>query len=220
MLYRDRRHAGKILAEHLSPYKGQRALVLAVPRGGVVVGDEVATALDAQLDVVITRKIGAPAQPELAIGAVAPDGTVLCDPRLAGYFNLPEDYISSKAEEERKEIQRRLERYRERRPLPEMRGRILIVVDDGIATGLTITAAVKWLRGKDPARLVLAVPVAPPEAISRLKSEVDEVVCPYTPEPFFAVGQFYHVFDQTPDEVVVSILQRYVLPRPGAPADE
>ncbi|MHB0912021.1 MAG: phosphoribosyltransferase [Armatimonadota bacterium] len=206
MTFEDRADAGRRLAQALEKYRGPDTVVLAVPRGGVVVGYEVAKHLGAPLDVVVPRKIGAPGQPELAIGAVAGDEYVL-DESTIRYLGVPERYIAEEVQAEKVEIGRRRALYRGDGPL-DVEGKTVLLVDDGIATGLTIIAAARYLRKMRPARLVLAVPVAPPESIERLRGEVDEVVVLETPEPFWAVGSWYRHFDQTSDREVVDLLHR------------
>jgi len=207
MIFEDRQEAGRLLAEKLSFLKGEKdLLVLAIPRGGVVVGHQVAQALDAPLDVYITRKIGAPYNPELAIGAVASDGTVLLDRSLASRVGASENYIAEQTERERREIERRLAKYRGHRPPPELKGKRVILVDDGIATGATMEATINALRKSGLKELILAIPVAPKDTIERLRGKVDRLVCLHAPEIFWAVGSFYLRFDQTSDEEVISLL--------------
>jgi putative phosphoribosyl transferase len=207
-IFADRREAGERLAEALARFRGPGTLVLGIPRGGVVVAAEVARALEAPLDVVIARKIGAPGQPELAIGAVVGggEGIRLLDEVALRYFNLPAEYIERETERELAEIDRRLREYRGDRPPPEIGGRTVIVIDDGIATGYTIRAALTGLRRLEPRLLVVAVPVAPSSAPRELAAVADEVVCLETPEPFLAVGMWYENFEQTTDEEVRRLL--------------
>ncbi len=208
MQFADRHDAGRRLAEALGFLKGRRdLLILAVPRGGVVVGAEVARALQAPLDVVIARKVGAPGNPELAIGAVAADGTTVLDEEMVQQLAVAQSYIQAATEGERREIERRLRTYRGDRPMPTVEGKTVVVVDDGVATGATTLAAVRSLRKQRPRELILAVPVGPPETIARLGREVDRVVALYTPELFYAVGAFYQVFDQTSDQEVGELLR-------------
>ncbi|HHW41232.1 MAG TPA: phosphoribosyltransferase [Syntrophomonadaceae bacterium] len=205
-LFQDRQTAGRQLAEKLLKYQGKDLLVLGVPRGGVIVAAEVAKALAAPLDVIISRKIGAPFNPELALGAVAPDGTVLYDERLMNLLGLGRGDLQEQVSRQLEEIRRRQKLYRgEREPL-SYSGRTVIVVDDGIATGFTLRAALRSISRHGPGKLVLAVPVAPPEVVDKFRHEVDEVVCLETPEEFYAVGQFYKDFRQTSDEEVVAAL--------------
>lgn len=206
MLFRDRREAGSRLAEALAAHKGKEVLVLAIPRGGVVVAGEVARALDAPLDVIVPRKVGAPQNPELAVGAVAPDGTVIWDEQLMRYFSLSPGDLAGEVERQKREIERRMRKYRGEREPPRLQGRTVIVVDDGVATGHTVTAALRSLRRSGAGHVVLAVPVAPADRVSVLRAEADEFVCLAMPEVFYAVGQFYDRFDQVTDHEVLDIL--------------
>jgi putative phosphoribosyl transferase len=191
----------------MQQYRGANTVVLAIPRGGVVVGYEVAAALGAPLDVIIPRKLGAPNQPELAVGAVAGDSIVVLDRKTIGYLGVPSEYIEAEVERQREEIARRRKLYRDDKPFPSLEGKTVILVDDGIATGATITAAAREVRAHNPAKLVLAVPVAPPETVDRLSREVDDLVVLETPEPFFSVGSWYYQFEQTSDEQVMALLE-------------
>jgi putative phosphoribosyl transferase len=208
MIFRDRQEAGRLLAEKLSFLKGQKnLLVLAIPRGGVVVGSEVAKALGAPLDVYITRKIGAPYNPELAIGAIASDGTLILDRSLASRLGASQEYIEAQSAREREEIERRMRRYRGDRPSPDLKGKRVILVDDGIATGATIEATIDALQKTGLEELILAVPVGPRDTIGRLESKVDRLICLHSPEIFWAVGSFYMAFGQTTDEEVIALLE-------------
>ncbi|MDQ7794610.1 MAG: phosphoribosyltransferase [bacterium] len=206
MLFLDRVDAGRRLARRLARAGLPDPVVLAIPRGGVVVAAEVARELDAPLDLVIPRKIGAPHNEELAVGAVGPDGSLHLDQDLVKALALTPAYLEEEARRQVQEITRRMSRYRGDRPYPDLAGKTVIVVDDGVATGSTVTAALTGLRARHPARLVLAVPVAPRDTLQRLAAEADEVFCLATPEPFHAVGQFYQSFGQTSDEEVVRLL--------------
>jgi len=209
MLFEDRVDAGKRLAAELERYRGKDVLVLGIPRGGVVVAYQVASALDADLDVIIPRKIGAPGQPELAIGAIAShNDVVFLDPQTISYLGVSDSYIREEIARQKEEIARRERMYRGDRPFPKIEGRTVILVDDGIATGATTIAAARSIKHHNPSRLVLAVPVAPYEAIYRLRPEVDDLVVLETPEPFFAVGSWYNRFDQTTDEEVIELLTK------------
>lgn len=208
MTFRDRRDAGRRLAEALGAYRARRPFVLAIPRGGIVVGYEVAVSLDAPLDVVVPRKLRAPYNPELAIGAVTSDRSVYYDTPLLGTLGVPDDYLREEIAYQVEEIRRRLQVYRGDRPPPDLGGRSAIVVDDGIATGSTMIAALRSTRRMGPAVLVAAVPVAPPEGVDNLRREADDVVCLATPMMFYAVGQFYEDFSQTTDEEGIALLQR------------
>jgi len=208
MYFQDRSQAGKLLAQELSYLEGKEdVIVLGIPRGGIVVAAEVAKALGAPLDVYITRKIGAPYNPELAIGAVASSGDVLLDEGLMNSLGVPPDYVGEETERQRKEIERRLARYRGDRPALELEGKTVILVDDGVATGATILVTIRALKKQKPKELILAIPVGPPDTVARLEREVDRLVCLFTPELFWAIGAFYAVFDQTPDEEVVRLLE-------------
>jgi predicted phosphoribosyltransferase len=206
MLFKDRKEAGRKLGEALQQYKGAKnGLVLGLPRGGVVVAGEVARLLALPLDVIVPRKIGAPHNPELAIGAIA-GSVVLLDRGMVETLGVSDVYIQEAVKHEKIEAERRLSLFRKEKPEPEFGGKILIVVDDGIATGSTMKASIAYLKKAKTAKIVAAVPVGPPDTIQELKQEVDEVVCLYTPASFYAVGQFYETFPQTSDEEVIRIL--------------
>ncbi|MGD0948652.1 MAG: phosphoribosyltransferase [Candidatus Binatia bacterium] len=208
-MFKNRKDAGRKLAARLLKYKDEHPVVLALPRGGVPVAYEVARALNAPLDIVVVRKLGAPGQPELGVGAVA-DGdhpqSVLNEEVLRA-LDVSDDYLNREAEAELKEIRRRQELYRGGRAPEPIEGRTAIVIDDGIATGGSVRAALRGVRRSDPKQLVLAVPVAPPDTVESLQPEVDELVCLSMPFFFHAVGQFYEDFSQTTDEEVVELLQ-------------
>ena len=207
MIFADRVDAGERLAKDLADLAGSECVVLAIPRGGVIVGEVIARELGAPLDVVVPRKIGAPGNPELAIGAVAPGIRVL-DPRMVGALGVTDRYLEREIAEQEAEIERRQRAYRGGRPPQPVEGRVAIVVDDGVATGSTAVAALRWARARGAERVVLAVPVAPPQSLDRLRAEADEVVVLETPQPFLAVGEWYRDFDQTTDDQVMSALAR------------
>src|SRR3954467_14388492 len=187
--FRDRHEAGRQLAEKLAPYANRPdVLVLALPRGGVPVAYEVARALGAPLDVFVVRKLGVPGYEELAMGAVATGGVRVLNDQIVNRLGIPQHIIDAVATREQQELARRERLYRGGRPPPDVRGRTVILVDDGLATGATMRAAVMALRQLRPARLVVAVPTAAPETCEALRAEVDEVICAITPEPFYAVG--------------------------------
>jgi putative phosphoribosyl transferase len=206
--FRDRAEAGRQLVPHLMAYADQSPVVLALPRGGVPVAFEVAQALRAPLDLVFVRKIGAPGHAEFGLGAVV-DGAqpqVVLNEDALDHVRVPPDYIEEETQRQLKEIERRRKHYLAGRQPVDVQGRVAIVVDDGIATGSTVRAALKGLSRARPARLVLAVPVAPADTIERLRMEADEVICLMTPEPFYAVGEHYDDFRQTSDREVTTLL--------------
>jgi erythromycin esterase-like protein/predicted phosphoribosyltransferase len=209
MRFRDRRDAGQHLAERLTAYAGRHdVIVLGLPRGGVPVAFEVAQELDAPLDIFLVRKLGVPAHPELAMGAIAAGGVRVLSEDLISELGIPRALVEQVAVRERLELERRDRMYRGTRPFPTLRDRIVIVIDDGLATGSTMEAAVAALRAHHPARIVVAAPVAASETCARLRPLADEVVCAQTPEPFNAVGLWYERFDQTSDEEVIDLLKR------------
>ena len=213
-LYLDRGDAGKVLAEALKRDLDEdlvsvRPLVLAIPRGGVQIGCDIATALDADLDLVVPRKLGAEGNLEYAIGAVMHDGTLYLNPEALRITGASPEYIEAEKTGEMTEAARRLEAYRGGRREPMISGRVVIVVDDGIATGATMIVALRWVRSRGARMVVAAAPVAPPSTVEELKREADRVICPHTPEPFYAIGAFYESFGQVSDEDVKEMLHEY-----------
>jgi predicted phosphoribosyltransferase len=204
--FRDREQAGKALAVALKGLAGDEVVVLAIPRGGVVVGCEVARALGSELDVVVTRKIGAPGEPEFALGAVTQNGGVIIDEAAIKMLGVKRDYLDGEIASQRKEVEDRMRRFRGERPFPSLKGKTVVVVDDGIATGNTVLAAIRSVRSDGPKSLIVAAPVGPAETVARLAQEADQVVCLEMPEPFFAIGQFYSDFPQVEDDEVRRIL--------------
>jgi putative phosphoribosyl transferase len=210
VIFLDRVQAGRRLGEALAERSGDGdRVVLGIPRGGVVVAAEVAKHLSAPLDVVIPRKVGAPGNPELGLGAIAPGVRVL-DERLLRDLRVTEDYLEREIADQEREIERRSKVYRGGKEPVDVKGKTAIVVDDGVATGGTAAAAVRWARRAGAARVVLAVPVAPAQAVPALAREADECVILATPEPFYAVGQWYERFDQIEDDEVVRLLSEEI----------
>ena len=205
--FEDRRDAGSRLAERLEGYRGGRPVVFALPRGGVPVGFEISRHLHAPLDVIVSRKLGAPDQPEFGIGAVAPGGVRVLNRDVVRRLGIPQDYLDRVTERETAEVERRLHHFRGDRPETPVAGRTAILVDDGLATGVTARAAVETLRRRAPGRLVLAVPVCAAPSAALFASEVDDLVCLKTPPDLGAIGFWYRNFDQTPDEEVVRLLE-------------
>jgi putative phosphoribosyl transferase len=206
MRFRDRRDAGRRLAAELMPLAVEHPVIVALPRGGVPVGVEVARALGAPLDILAVRKLGAPGNPELSVGAVAEDGTRVFDPMSAAMQGMTQTLLDATLASESRELRRRVESYRDGRPPVPVRGRSVIVVDDGLATGLTNLAAVRALRKRDARRIVVAVPVGTREAISMLHEEADEVVCLTVPGRLYGVGRWYGDFTPVSDEQVLALL--------------
>jgi len=207
--FRDRREAGRRLAEKLTAYAGRPdVIVLALPRGGVPVAYEVARALGAPLDVYLVRKLGVPGQEELAMGAIATGGVVVLNEPVVRGLGIPRYVIDAVTAWQQRELERRESLYRGEAPPPDVRGQTVILVDDGLATGATMRAAVAALRKQQPARIVVAVPTAPPGTCEELRTETDDVVCAMTPEPFQSVGLWYEDFSQTTDDEVRELLAR------------
>jgi predicted phosphoribosyltransferase len=208
-LFVDRVEAGKMLAASLTEYRGQNALVLGIPRGGVPLAAEVAEAIEGELDVIVARKLGAPGAPELAIGAVTSNGGRYLNEMLIEEIGASNDYLQRITAAEMDEAHRRETKFREDRPAPRIEGRNVIVVDDGLATGATMRAAVRSVRKSAPTKLIVAVPVGSRAACESLETEADEVLCPHKPEGFFGIGQFYENFGPTKDDEVRRILSEF-----------
>jgi putative phosphoribosyl transferase len=207
--FQDRTEAGKLLAARLAKYAGRReTIVLALPRGGVPIAFEIARALNAPLDVFLVRKLGLPGHEELAMGAIATGGVQVLNRDLVSYLAIPPSTIDTVARQEQQELERREGLYRGDRPPPELKGATVILVDDGLATGSTMRAAIAALKKLEPGRIVVAVPVAPPSTVEELRKDVDEVVTVLTPQPFDGVGRWYRNFSQTTDEEVRTLLGR------------
>ena len=207
-LYDDRRQAGRVLAGELSEYTGRDdVVVLALPRGGVPVAYEVATRLRAPLDVMVVRKLGVPGREELAMGAIASGGVLFLNEELIDELGIPKNIVDAVVSSEAREVARRERAYRSDRPPVDVTDQTIILIDDGLATGSTMKAAVASLRRRGPKRIVVAVPIAAPSTCDELASDVDELVCAVTPEPFYAVGVWYDDFSQTTDDEVRELLE-------------
>lgn len=212
--FANRVEAGRLLAERLKNFADRSdVIILALPRGGVPVAFEIAQTLHVPLDIFLVRKLGVPGHRELAMGAIATGGVRVLNDEVVGGLDIPPRAIDAVAQEEQRELERREQEYRGPRPAPEVSGRTVVIVDDGLATGSTMRAAVAALRRQQPNRIVVAVPVAPPSTCQELRAEADEVVCLATPEPFSAVGLWYRDFSETSDAEVRDLLARAVTPR-------
>jgi putative phosphoribosyl transferase len=209
MIFEDRQDAGRRLAALLSDYTGQRdVIVLALPRGGVPVAYPVAEALRVPLDIFLVRKLGVPGHEEMAMGAIATGGTRVLNMEVVRHLRIPPEMIDMVAESELRELRRREQAYRGNTPPPDLYGKTVILVDDGLATGASMRAAVIALRQHGPRRVVVAVPVAAEQTCDEFQSDVDQIVCAATPEPFHAVGLWYRDFSQTTDDEVKELLSR------------
>ena len=208
-IFVDRTEAGKLLAARLESYASRSdVLVLALPRGGVPVAFEVSRALKAPLDVFVIRKLGMPGQEELAMGAIAGGGVKVLNYDVVQTFGISSQMIEAVASREAEELVRRERLYRGNKPAPEISGRIVVLVDDGLATGSSMRAAIAALRKQNPAKIVVGVPVAAPSTCNEFRAEVDEIICAVTPEPFHGVGIWYEDFSQTPDQEIHDLLER------------
>jgi predicted phosphoribosyltransferase len=218
MVFRNRTDAGRALARRLRPYANRPdVLILALPRGGVPVAYEVALALHVPLDVFLVRKLGVPGQEELAMGAIASGGVRVLNDEVVNALQIPDEIIQSVAETEWRELERRERAYRDDRPWPDIRGRTIVLIDDGLATGTTMRAAIAALRQQGPARIVVAVPVASASTCEEFRELAEDVVCVQTPEPFYAVGAWYDDFTQTSDVEVHALLDDAAREHPAAP---
>lgn len=209
--YHDRVAAGRKLAIALERFRGTEAIVVALPRGGVPIAFEIANTLQLPLDILLVRKLGVPGQSELAMGAIATGGVIVLNERLIGAVGIEAEVIQAVVDRATTELNRREHVYRDGRPALQVRGRTIVLIDDGVATGSTLFAAIQALRERGAANIVVAVPVASPEIVRRLEEEVDEVVCPYQPSGLLAVGQAYDDFGQVTDDEVRALLARGVL---------
>lgn len=208
MIFKNRQDAGEKLAEKLTEYAGRDdVLVLALPRGGVPVAFEVARRLGTPLDIFLVRKLGVPGQEELAMGAIASNGVRVLNESVVASLNIPDAAIEAVARREQIELERREKAYREGLPAPRVKGKVVILIDDGLATGATMRAAAIALKQQNPAKIIIAVPVSSPETCKEFEAKVDAIVCAVTPRPFYGVGMWYEDFSQTTDEEVRQLLQ-------------
>ncbi len=207
-MFSDRIDAGKQLGKKLEFLKGQDPLILAIPRGGVVIADAIATFLGCKLDIIVSRKIGSPHNPELAIGAVLHDGSYFPNSEVVKMLQVPQSYINLEKSIQMKEIERRLINYRGSMQY-DLENKIIVIVDDGIATGATILVAALWVKKQKPKKVIIAVPVGSKDAIQKLKEIANEVVVLHAPDFFNAVGEFYKNFEQIEDETVLEIMRKY-----------
>jgi predicted phosphoribosyltransferase len=208
ILFENRKEAGKKLAAELEKFMDKNVIVLAIPRGGVIIGYEVASKLRAPLDVVVPRKLRAPNQPELAIGAITEDGNILLNEQIVNSLDVSNDYLMVESRRQKLEIERRLQVYKGEHKIPKLKGYGVIVVDDGIATGFTMKAALTSVRKRGAKFVILAVPVSSSSSLKLLEKTTDQIICLYTPKLFYAIGQFYKDFDQISDEEVKELLKK------------
>lgn len=206
-MYANRSQAGEVLADLAAARGYEDVTILAVPRGGIFVAAPVARRLGVRLEVLVTRKVGHPANPEVAIGAVMADGTAVLDRRIIQAHGIDQEYLDETIAREAVEVRRRMVAYSGTEKPPPVAGRTAIVIDDGIATGYTLRGAITWLKTLSPAKIVIAVPVAPPDTVQEIAAGVTEVICPLQPADFMAVGMHYQDFDQNSDEEVLSVLR-------------
>lgn len=203
MPFKDRQQAGKLLAKKLQKYKGKDTIILAIPRGGLVIGFELAKALNAPLDILVTKKIGYPGDPEYAIGAVGPHDTVIVTEREG----IEKSYIDEQVKKITAAIHEKYKKYKGKVEIPQLKGKTVIIADDGIATGSTMVISIEIVKQQKPKKVVIAIPVGPPETIDKLNKQVDEVICLEQPEVFFAIGEFYEYFPQVEDEEAIKYLK-------------
>jgi predicted phosphoribosyltransferase len=219
-LFRDRADAGRRVAERLEQYRSASPVVLAIPRGGVPVGIEIARRLGAELDVIVARKLGAPFQPELALGAVTADGGRYLNDDIVRELGIDEASLEQITTEQLDEARRREQRFRAGRAPANVSGRTVLLVDDGLATGATMRAAARSLRRRQPAKVVVAVPVGSRQACAALREDADEVVCLAEPESFYAIGPYYRTFEQVEDSTVIALLSQHAARQPAAKPEE
>lgn len=211
MRYKNRQDAGIQLAESLTKFIDEQPIIIALPRGGVVLGYEIAKKLNAPLDIIVARKIGAPLQPELGIGAIAPNNIKILNTDLINQLGIRQDEIEKVIRNETIEMERRIALYRKGLPSLDLQGKTVIVVDDGLATGVSTRAAILSIKTMNPNKIILAVPVGPPDTVARFRKEVDELVCLKEPQDFYAVGAHYDDFEQISDEEVIDLLRPFLL---------
>ena len=208
MIYKDRHDAGRALAEKLKKYADENPVIIGIPRGGVVLGYEVAKALNAPLDIIVARKIGAPQNPELGIGAIAPGKVTILNNELVSMLSVSKQQLERIIEQETSEMNRRINVYRKGLPDLDLNNKTVIVVDDGIATGISTMAAIASIKLSKPKKIILAVPVCPSDSVNKFEENVDEFICLNARADFYAVGQYYDNFEQTTDEEVIDLLQK------------
>jgi len=202
MPFKDRQQAGKLLAKKLQKYKGKDTIILAIPRGGLVIGFELAKALNAPLDILVTKKIGYPGDPEYAIGAVGPNNKFIVTEK-----SIEKAYIDEQVKKITAAIHEKYKKYKGKVEIPQLKGKTVIIADDGIATGSTMVISIEIVKQQKPKKVVIAIPVGPPETIDKLNKQVDEVICLEQPEVFFAIGEFYEYFPQVEDEEAIKYLK-------------
>ena len=215
MIFKNRTDAAKKLAEKLLWIKNENLIILAIPRGGVIIGDIISSILNCKLDIIVSRKIGAPDNEDLAIGAVMHDGSYFPNIKITKMLNIPESFVNKEIIQQRKEIEHRLMKFRGSKKY-DLAKKTIVLVDDGIATGATMFAAAQWIKKQNPEKLIIAIPVGPPESISKLNQIADKIVVLQSPNVFNAVGEFYEVFDQTSDEEVQKIMSKYDYKNPSS----
>lgn len=208
MIFENRSSAGKKLAEKLKKYQNKNVIVLALPRGGVPVGYEIAKLLASPFDIIVSRKIGAPQNPELGIGAISENNVSLINKRIVSLLNISQNQIENTIKKEKKELARRIRLYRNKRNLPDLSGKTVILVDDGLATGVTAQAAIRSIKKLKPEKIIFAAPVCAHESVKQLKLDVNDIVCLYTPSVLQAIGIYYKNFQQVTDQEVVRLINK------------
>ncbi len=207
--FQDRSEAGELLADALRQYCGADAVAVAIPRGGIIIANEIANRLDMELDILLAHKLGAPANPELAIGAICENGTIFINEQITSFAHVANQYIEEEKQRQKRRFKQQSELYRRHLPRTDLTGRIAIITDDGVATGATVQASLWAARRENPYKLILALPVGPPDTVERLARDADETICLRTPPDFGALSKFYLSFPQVEDETVIDILQQH-----------